>query len=236
MDTESTIKPTLNQYMTNLNFRNNTFKSNVKNRPLNIRDIRIDRSLLSYTIFLFFTWTVMELYIFPYSDYLRPLCKIAVWILPVYIYIKVIEKCSPSSYLKLTKSIDRDGLILILLSTSILTINRLFHFFFDSPSTFDIDVLKFVNSVLLAGLTEEIVFRGFLLRKLLEDNHFLTSNFFQSFLFTLIHIPIWFQHNQNILVLIIYIFIFGLIMGCITKRSKSLWTVIIIHTLHNLLV
>ena len=162
--------------------------------------------------------------------------KITVWILPVYIYIKLIEKCSPSSYWKLTKSVDRDGLVLILLSTSILAINKILHFSFDSPNTFDIDVFKFVNSVLLAGLTEEIVFRGFLLRRLLEDNHFLTSNIFQSFLFSLIHIPIWFHHNQNILLLMIYIFIFGLIMGCVAKRTKSLWTVIIIHSPHNLLV
>lgn len=146
--------------------------------------------------------------------------KITVWILPVYIYIKVIEKRSPSSYLKLTKSIDRDGLVLILLSTSILAINKILHFSFDSPNTFDIDVFKFVNSVLLAGLTEEIVFRGFLLRKLLEDNHFLTSNIFQSFLFSLIHIPIWFHHNQNILLLMIYIFIFGLIMGWRHKENQ----------------
>jgi len=105
---------------------------------------------------------------------------------------------------------------------------------FQPPSLISNKIINVISTIFLAGLIEEVVFRGFILRKALENNNFITSNILQSILFAVIHIPIWIIKDQNIAMLLVYIFIFGLLMGYINRKSRSLWTVIILHTLHNL--
>lgn len=60
---------------------------------------QINRYLQCYIFLLLITWTVMELYVLPYLDYLRPFFKLTIWILPVYAYIKAIENDDPILYL-----------------------------------------------------------------------------------------------------------------------------------------
>ncbi|WP_438824400.1 lysostaphin resistance A-like protein [Bacillus sp. JJ1533] len=93
--------------------------------------------------------------------------------------------------------------------------------------------------MLLVGITEEIVFRGFLLRKLMDSFRFWIANTITSFLFVSIHFPIWFYKGlfefPYILSSIISVFVMGIIFGFVYKKSNSLWSVIIIHSLYNLL-
>ncbi|MGF1909769.1 CPBP family intramembrane metalloprotease [Vibrio kasasachensis] len=174
----------------------------------------------------------MELYIIPDSEHVRPFYKISIWILPVLLYIRLIDKNEPIAYLNLANKIDRSGWIFIIASLVILSSNCLLK----GSISFNLDASHLINAVLLAGITEEIVFRGFIFKKLSEKLNYWSSNILQSILFTLIHIPIWILNNQGTTILFLYIFSFGLAMGYFAKKSKSLWTVVIIHSLHNLLI
>ncbi|MFB1049799.1 lysostaphin resistance A-like protein [Paraliobacillus sp. JSM ZJ581] len=89
-------------------------------------------------------------------------------------------------------------------------------------------------------MTEEIVFRGFLLRKLMDFYKFWIANIITALLFVSIHFPIWFYKGlfgfPYILSSILTVFVLGIIFGFVYKKSNSLWSVIIIHSLYNLLV
>ncbi|WP_198029981.1 CPBP family intramembrane glutamic endopeptidase [Oceanobacillus manasiensis] len=106
--------------------------------------------------------------------------------------------------------------------------------------TFNLTLHDWLNTILLVGIIEEIVFRGFLLRKLRESFRFWNANVVTSLLFVSIHFPIWIYKDlfvfPYILTAITTSFVLSMLFGYIYKRSNSLWSVIIIHSLYNLLV
>lgn len=97
-----------------------------------------------------------------------------------------------------------------------------------------------LNHIILVGVTEEIVFRGFLLRKLIEKFSFWKANAYTSLIFVAIHFPIWFSTglfgNLNIIGTMVLVFAISLIFGFIYKRTGSLWSVIIIHSVYDFFV
>ncbi|WP_408057169.1 CPBP family intramembrane glutamic endopeptidase [Ureibacillus acetophenoni] len=105
---------------------------------------------------------------------------------------------------------------------------------------FQLDFHEWLNVVLLVGITEEIVFRGYLLRKLMDSYKFWIANTITSLLFVSIHFPIWIYKGliefPTILGTTVSIFVLSMIFGFIYKKSNSLWSVIIIHSLYNLIV
>ena len=201
-----------------------------------INGLRSNRYLLRYTLLLFLTWSVVELYVIPSSEHFRPFYKILIWVLPVLLYIRLVDKNKPIYYLNLANKIDRNGWVFIIASATILAINSLGSYLHEGSIDFKLNTPHLINAVLLAGITEEIVFRGFIFKKLSEKLCYWSSNTLQSILFASIHIPIWISNNQDITILFLYVFSFGLAMGYFAKKSKSLWTVVIIHSLHNLLI
>lgn len=187
-----------------------------------------------------------EIWLVYYLDLMAPVpralvsatIKIAVWIIPVILLVKLIEKEEPFSYLGLRHNF-RNGLkwagwvSLILLFYYVINLTVL-----KSNLDFQLDFHDWLNVVLLVGITEEIVFRGFLLRKLMDSYRFWIANTITSLLFVSIHFPIWFYKGlfefPNILSTVASIFVLSLIYGFIYKKSNSLWSVIIIHSLYNL--
>lgn len=201
-----------------------------------MKGLRSNRYLLSYILLLFFTWSVVELYVIPNSEYFRPFYKVLIWVMPVLLYIRLVDKNDPIYYLNLANKIDRIGWLFIITSVTILASNSLRSYIYEGSMDFNLDIPHLINAVLLAGITEEIVFRGFIFKKLSEKLGYWSSNTLQSILFASIHIPIWISNNQDITILFLYVFSFGLAMGYFAKKSKSLWTLVIIHSLHNLLI
>lgn len=105
---------------------------------------------------------------------------------------------------------------------------------------FQIGFNELLNTILIVGILEEIVFRGFILRKLMDSYRFWIANTITALLFVSIHFPYWFYNGlfefPYILSPIITAFILGMIFGFVYKKSNSLWSVIIIHSLYNFLV
>src|SRR5699024_6292510 len=97
-----------------------------------------------------------------------------------------------------------------------------------------------LNTFIFVGLTEEIVFRGYILKKLMTGWTFWKANMVTSFLFVSIHFPIWIYNGifefPYMISAIIQVFMISIIFGFIYKKTGSLWSVIIIHSMYNLLV
>jgi uncharacterized protein len=94
-----------------------------------------------------------------------------------------------------------------------------------------------VNGVLLVGLSEEVVFRGYFFRALAERSAAWKANTIQATLFIGIHLPGWLIMNQlhfpGALRQCAYVFLIALVMGFIVKKTGSLWSSILIHSLSN---
>ncbi|WP_430354614.1 CPBP family intramembrane glutamic endopeptidase [Viridibacillus arvi] len=167
--------------------------------------------------------------------------KVVIWIIPVLLLVKVMEKEVPLSYLGLRNNF-RNGLkwtgwaSLVFISYFVI----LNFTILDNNVDFRIGFNEWLNTILLVGITEEIVFRGFLLRKLMDSYKFWIANTITSLLFISIHFPIWFYKGlfefPYILTTSLTVFILSIIFGYVYKKSGSLWSVIVIHSLYNLLV
>lgn len=166
--------------------------------------------------------------------------KIVIWVIPVILLVKIMEKSKPFSYLQLHHNF-RKGLKW----TGWISLALMFYFVinlivFKNNIDFQIGFNGWLNTILLVGITEEIVFRGFLLRKLMDSFKFWIANTITALLFVSIHFPIWFYKGlfefPYILNSILTVFMLSIIFGFVYKKSKSLWSVIIIHSLYNFLV
>ena len=193
-------------------------------------------------------WCIRELWLVQYLDMMNSIprgitsaiIKIAIWVIPVMFLIKIMEKDNPLSYLGLRHNFKKGlrwvswvSLVFVLYFLLNLTVLK-------NDIDFQMGFSKWLSTILLVGVTEEIVFRGFLLRKLMDTYKFWIANIITSLLFVSIHFPIWLYKGlfeyPFILSSILTAFVLGIIFGFVYKKSNSLWSVIIIHSLYNLLV
>lgn len=205
-------------------------------------------SLVVYFVSFFLIWSLYvffaqkylgENYPFLFSILKLGVIKLLIWTIPVILYLKYHDNVRPLSYLKLQNNIQ-GGLFYVLsvtffyflinLSQQYIILKRIeFH------SILSIDI--WINVIILAGFTEEILFRGFLLQKLSNLISFWKANIISAFLFLLIHFPAWIYHENFSFINIdmIGIYILGLILGYVFKKSNSLVACILIHSINNFL-
>lgn len=90
---------------------------------------------------------------------------------------------------------------------------------------FEYKVAAFIMVVILAPLLEELIFRGLILRGMLNANiNPWVAVLLSSFLFGLAHLNPWQFLGAGMI---------GVILGYIYWRSQSLWLVIFLHALNN---
>lgn len=217
--------------------------SKVSHEP-NANDNKINVKILIGFLFSFYAvWILKELwfvqYIYLYggatSSLLNGLIKVLVWALPVYLIINFQLNSNPSTYLKLNLNIRKGftwGVCLSFLMGIYLVINTMINK--ELPSSFSLTFNEVLNTVLLAGLLEEMMFRGFILQEIHKRLDFWKANALTALLFVAIHYPVWirlgtFFHFETHL----YIFLVGLLFGYVYKKTGSLWAAIILHSAHN---
>jgi len=202
-------------------------------------------------ILLFFSiWATYEIGIAPYIEnnysqnifvVSRLFIKLLVWIVPVFLYLKFYDKIDPLSYLKLKNNIKQGligalGLSLFFISYSGLRAYLIGNFKLD----ISLSINTWINGIVFVGLTEEIVFRGFFLKKLWDKLSFKKAMIVSSLLFVCIHYPIWFVKGKlvfpNLISNSIYVFVIGILEAYVFKKTDSLWACIISHSIHNFIV
>ena len=199
--------------------------------------------LIGYLVLFYLAWTIKELWLIEYiysfgeiiSPLLEALVKSLIWIVPAWIYIKLYLHSIPISFLKMNVNVKNwllCGIFLSLLLGAFLILEA--YLFNEVSFHFSLSFDDYLNTLLMAGLAEEIVFRGLILQELDKRMTFLKANLITALLFLVIHYPIWiyndiiFQSGSHI-----YVFIIGLLFGFVYKKTGSLWSVIILHAFHN---
>jgi uncharacterized protein len=93
------------------------------------------------------------------------------------------------------------------------------------------------SAVIISPLVEEFAFREVLLQQLSRFWPFGASNVATTLLFVLYHIPLWLARGQTVeWMACLWVAAFSLWVGYVMRRSKSLWTCIIVHAIQNLLL
>ena len=92
--------------------------------------------------------------------------------------------------------------------------------------------------VFFSPISEEILFRGFVLPRLSERLPFWEANAIQAILFTAMHWPNWLWVNGFqtwIIVTSVSIFILALFLGWLLRQTNSIWPSIVVHIINNFL-
>lgn len=174
------------------------------------------------------------------------IAKPIVFILPVYYYIKKIDKVDFFSAIWFKpKKIFRDlavafGIGGVFFVTSIFASFVKSGQFFSSNVSFTPQNIFYIFVIALAtGISEEILSRGFVLRKLYEESkNIYTSSFFASILFFFLHVPMLFTNakivGNTLLVFMATDLILSLVNSFIYLDKKSLTLPILIHAMYNI--
>lgn len=175
------------------------------------------------------------------------IAKPLVFVLPVYLYIRKVEKKdffaaldikSTSAFRNVTIGL-LIGLVFILSAffANFIKFNRLVA---ANQTPFSIQTVFLTFAIALAtGISEEILSRGFILKRLYEESkNIYTSSFFASILFFFLHVPILFTNAKitgNLLLAFMAIdMVLSLVNSFIFLESKSLIIPILIHAFYNL--
>jgi membrane protease YdiL (CAAX protease family) len=96
-----------------------------------------------------------------------------------------------------------------------------------------------IGAVIFVGITEETVFRGFLLNATLKKMQLWPAIALNSVLFTLIHYPIWIHYGYDLIKILtnsIGIMALSAIFAYSFVKAKNILVPIAIHMMNNLLV
>jgi membrane protease YdiL (CAAX protease family) len=166
--------------------------------------------------------------------------KVVIWVAPVFVLISLVEEPRWPQFLELVNPLK--GLLVGFLISLLLI--ALFYFFeqiFDRTRhlAFPVLSLALLNGVIVAPLVEEIVFRGFYLRKLrLNGVGFWVANGITTIFFVGMHLPGWYFQRKlqagSMPSAIGSLAFFSLLLGLVKVKSRTLYATIVIHMLNNL--
>lgn len=202
-----------------------------------------------FFITFFALWCIRELWLVHYLNLFDPVTrsfisasiKIIIWVIPVLLLVYFVEKKNPISFLSLNTNLKKGFKwavsITFAMAIYFIIVNM---FLMKKEFNLNLGLNVWLNHIILVGIIEEIVFRGFLLKKFMEKHRFGKANVYTSLLFVTIHLPIWFRtglfHIPTILGTLLFVFLLSLVFGFIYKRTDSLWSVIIIHSFYDFFV
>jgi hypothetical protein len=166
-------------------------------------------------------------------------------VIPAGLYVFYLEKQNPFTTLKITTPINWRGMGIglaasVLYFVVVFMIEKLYYGRTLAPLLHASASVWLVTlaQVFFSPISEEILFRGFVLPQLMDRMPFWKANNIQAILFTVTHWPNWVWVNGFqtwIIVTSVSIFIFALFLGWLLRRTNSVWPPIVVHIINNFL-
>lgn len=201
-----------------------------------------------YLILFFAVWSVRELVIQPVfldsldaivSEIIGQVIKLAVWTLPAILLIKYFQN---DMWIGLKEMFAtkpkwfKDAPLLLVVFIPILQA-----FIANGEITIhpDFTPTRLIGGVVFVGITEEIVFRGFLLNALLKKMKLWFAIALNEALFVLIHFPIWIYRGRELSEFLsgsVAVFVLGVLFSYSFIKTKNIFVPIALHMIWNLLV
>ena len=205
-----------------------------------------------YVILFFGIWSAVELLLTPFLNRVignetvveilkESVIKLSVWTVPAFLLVRRYQadvfvplKEMFTAKVKWLKYLPAYAAVtLFVLSANLLQNGRIMFSTSIQPG-------EFVGSVLFAGITEEAVFRGWLLNACVRDHKKWPAVLLNAALFLAIHFPIWIRTGVfiNVLTSVSFLIILGLgvLLSWTFIKSRNLLAPITLHMYYNLLV
>ena len=192
----------------------------------------------------FAVWTLWALSLVRYPDLnhwgsLRLLVRVAVWIGPTFLFVRLVEGPPVLRRLGLTENWKKGvlfGCLGFLALAAVIAVRQHSRF---SHFALPADPATWLNAILSAPLAEELLFRGLVFRLLLERLTLWTAVAASALLFALIHLPYWWLSGAvppaTLALRLGSMFAYGVFFALLYRWSGSLYAPIIVHVLNNLL-
>ncbi|MDT7543395.1 MAG: protease family protein [Acidobacteriota bacterium] len=206
------------------------------------------KSILIYVCLFFLVWTIRATVLFRvdasiasevWRNVYSNVVKFVVWVGPVFFYLRRVDGREPFRYLKLSTRPERSGLpralVVVIVYFSLVLIISLFVQGKRVSLNFNAVALA---STAVSSLSEEIMFRGFLLNELRERVRFRSANLLTAILFALIHVPNWLWtrgFQMSLLFDLVGVFALACLLGYLLKRTNTLWVCVGAHVFNNFL-
>jgi uncharacterized protein len=184
------------------------------------------------------TWTVYVLLVYPHVQALGDdtfayaavniAVRLLIWVLPVFTYLRMVERARPLHNLKLVEHWQRGILVGASLAVMILAI-RMLRLGAPQASWSAVTWNSVLSTSLGIGFFEEIPFRGLILQKLASRMNFWPANIACSVLFVGLHLPGWISLHQFSWPVALNVFLLSFVFGAALYLAKSLWACIIAH-------
>jgi membrane protease YdiL (CAAX protease family) len=155
-----------------------------------------------------------------------------IWVLPVFLYLRYVDRVDPLVYLKLRQHWLRGVLFGLGFAVIILLLSLVQHGW-PHPRSGALTWNSVLSTSLLIGFVEEIPYRGFVLQKLYECMSRTSAVVISSLLFVAIHLPGWISLHLFTVPILIFVFVFGVLMALLFLVARSLWAPMISHSLND---
>jgi membrane protease YdiL (CAAX protease family) len=199
---------------------------------------------VAYLLLLNTTWTVWVLFGYPW---LRTLgeqtlayalinltVRGLVWVLPVLLYLRYLDRVDPFAYLKLREHWLR-GILIGLGVSALILLRYLVQYGWPRLHPGVLTWNSVLGTSILIGFFEEIPYRGFVFQKLCDWMSRKAAIAISSLLFVAIHLPGWISLHLFTVPILIFVFGFGVLMAILFVYTKSLWAPIVSHSLNDFL-
>jgi membrane protease YdiL (CAAX protease family) len=200
-----------------------------------------------YLIVFFTVWSIRELIIQPVfltpigsllvSEIVGEVIKLLVWTLPA---ILLIRHFQDDMWIGLKEMFItkpkwfKDAPILLVIFIPFL---RAIIFNGGLAVNPDFQPIRLIGSVILIGVTEEIVFRGFFLNTMLKKMKLWSAIVLNGILFVVIHYPIWIYRGYDFTTFLtgsFSVFLLGGLFSYSFFKTKNIFIPIILHMIWNL--
>ncbi len=178
---------------------------------------------------------------FPVLTAINEAVRVLIFAGTTLLFLLFVTDEKPLSFLRLTANV-RKGLIWGVLTGLIyasLIVGRAVFFGAENFSSKGVSIADWLTTITVSPFIEEVAFRGFLLQKFEKVINFPAANFVTALLFVAIHFPRWITRDGANLfpskgMAMAEIFILGLLLGFLFKRTNSLWACFLLHAANNL--
>lgn len=204
-----------------------------------------------FTILFFLLWTLRATFFYRIDEAIASdsarliyanVVKFLLWVVPAFGFTFWARRAAPLKYLGfiplpstrkwLTSFMILGTYIGIITGFEMLANGKHFSIATFPPLTFAVFLSAFISP-----LSEEILFRGLLLKEFSAHMKGWKANLLASLLFAGIHLPFWLSHNgvnMGVLANTVGVFIFSLVAGSLYLRTSSLWPPYVAHVINNL--